>query len=103
MESKLRHMDQRTITGRKRDVMRRDVMRRDVMRRGVVLIAAAALCACFAGNAAAGKPAFLAKNAAPFVSTSLVAKATANPDQYFEVIVRGRPGESSASIASKFP
>jgi serine protease AprX len=73
------------------------------MRRGVVVIAAAALFGCVAGGASAAKPAFLAKNASAFVPKSLLAQATANPGQYFNVIVRGRAGESSASIASKFP
>jgi serine protease AprX len=81
----------------------KDTHRRDVMRRGVVLLVAAALFGCFAGSASAAKPAFVAKGAPAFVPTSLVAAAKASPDKYFDVIVRGKPGESSASIASKFP
>ncbi len=73
------------------------------MRRVAVLIAAASLFGSLAGTALAGKPAFVAKGAAAFVPKPLLAQAQAHPDQYFNVIVRGRPGESSASIASKFP
>ena len=90
-------------SGSRGEDRRRDVHQRDVMRRGAVLVAVAALFGCLAGGAVAAKPAFVGKNAPAFVPKSLLAKAQAAPDAYFNVIVRGRPGESSASIASKFP
>src|SRR5207249_3044346 len=37
-----------------------------------------------------------------FVPTGLASKATANPTGTFNVIVRGRPGDSSASVAKYF-
>src|SRR5881394_240245 len=46
--------------------------------------------------------AFAADKSAAFVPSSLLAQARANPDQSFEVIVRGNPGEKSASIATYF-
>jgi len=73
------------------------------MRRGAVLVAAAVLFGSLAGTGSAAKSASLEKNAAAFVPTGLLVRAQASPDEYFNVIVRGRPGESSASIASKFP
>ena len=109
----MRHTNQRTTSGTRSSALwgsgsrgenrRRDVQRRDVMRRGAVLVVAAALFGSLAGTAAAAKPSFLGNNASAFVPKGLLAKAQASPDQYFNVIVRGRPGESSASIASKFP
>jgi serine protease AprX len=102
MEINLRHTDVMSTTRTRMSALR-DTHRPDVMRRGLVLVAAAAIFGSLVGTAGAAKPAFLAKNGAAFVSTALTAKAQANPDQYFDVIVRGRPGESSASIASKFP
>jgi serine protease AprX len=102
MEINLRHTDVMSISRTRMSALR-DTHRPDVMRRGLVLLAAAAIFGSFAATAGAAKPAFLAKNASAFVPASLTAQAQANPDKYFNVIVRGRAGESSASIASKFP
>jgi serine protease AprX len=60
------------------------------------LAAAAAFLACGAGTASAA-----AKSSA-FVPTPLLSAAQANPSQMFDVIVRGIPGEKSASIATYF-
>jgi serine protease AprX len=102
MENQLRHTDVMSISRTRMSALR-DTHRPDVMRRGLVLIAAAAIFGSVVGTAGAARPAFLAKNASAFVPKSLAAQAQANPDKYFDVIVRGRAGESSASIASKFP
>ena len=68
-----------------------------------LLVAVAALLALagpFASSALAGSP--NATNKSAFVPTALVKSATASPTKVFRVIVRGRPGESSASIATAF-
>ena len=62
----------------------------------LALCAVSAFVACGAGSAAAA-----AKTAA-FVPSSLMQQAQAGPDQMFDVIVRGVPGEHSASIATYF-
>jgi serine protease AprX len=66
-------------------------------RGGRVALAVAGLTLVFgAGSALAAKP------SGAFVPSTLMAKAQANPDTNFAVIVRGKPGEKSASIATYF-
>src|SRR5690242_14655772 len=66
-------------------------------RGGRLLLAACALLLVFgAGSALA------AKKSGAFVPSTLLAKAAANPTASFKVIVRGVPGEKSASIANYF-
>jgi serine protease AprX len=64
-------------------------------RRIAGVVAALALIVAFPATAAA-------KNASAFVPQTLRAHAQANPASSFSVIVRGRPGQNSASIAKDF-
>ena len=64
--------------------------------RTLALLTVAAIGLVLSGTALAGN----SKNA--FVPTALMNKATANPNATFNVIVRGRPGQDSASIAKDF-
>jgi serine protease AprX len=61
------------------------------------LVVAAALTLAFGAGSAFG-----AKKAGAFVPSTLMAKAQASPSRMFNVIVRGVPGEKSASIATYF-
>ena len=68
-------------------------------RGAVVLVALVALLIAFPGiSRAAGG----ASKKGAFVPPQLLQRAQANPDQTFDIIVRGRPGEKSASIANDF-
>jgi serine protease AprX len=66
-------------------------------RGGRVALAVAGLSLVFGVGSA-----FAAKPSGAFVPSTLLAKAQANPTASFKVIVRGKPGEKSASIATYF-
>jgi serine protease AprX len=63
--------------------------------RGLVLLLAVVAIVAFPATAAA-------KNDSAWVTPTLLAQAQAQPDAGFDVIVRGRPGQNSASIAKDF-
>jgi len=69
--------------------------RGDSRGRGLVLLLALVALIAFPATAAA-------KNLNAFVPAELMAHAQANPNATFNVIVRGRPGNNSASIAKDF-
>jgi serine protease AprX len=62
----------------------------------MALVSVCAFVACGAGTASA------ATKTGAFVPSPLLAAAQAHPDQMFDVIVRGVPGEKSASVATYF-
>ena len=72
--------------------------RGDSRGRGLVLLLVLAAIVAFPATAAAKS----SKDLSAFVPQELMAHAQANPDSTFNVIVRGRPGENSASIANDF-
>src|SRR3954453_9451527 len=63
--------------------------------RGLVLLLVMLAIVAFPATAAA-------KNDSAWVAPTLLAQAQAQPDASFDVIVRGRPGQNSASIAKDF-
>jgi len=73
----------------------------DVRRPAAILVVAASLLGSLTGTALAdsgnGKG-----NQSAWLPSYLVSQAQANPSKLFNVIVRGRPGEKSASIATFF-
>ena len=69
--------------------------RGDSRGRGIVLLISLALLIAFPATASA-------KDLSAFVPQELMAHAQANPNATFNVIVRGRPGDNSASIAKEF-
>jgi subtilisin family serine protease len=65
-------------------------------RGAAVLVAVLAVFSAFAASARADG------SAQAWVPSYLVAQAQANPDQLFNVVVQGRPGDNSASVAAIF-